>query len=119
MRLVVCGFPSVSSRYQSDRERGRGRGGARGACHLAGAPDSLTCAQVLTSSGRPWGSLLRRSFPFRSKPGQLFFSYSRPSRGEEGGAARRQRGQKDGLRTPPLLQHEVLPGAEGMGWLPL
>lgn len=24
--LVVCGFPSVSSRYQSDREGGKGRG---------------------------------------------------------------------------------------------
>lgn len=74
----------------------RGGAGAKRSLSLGRVlPDSLTCAQVLTSSGRPWG-LLRRSFSLWNEHGQLSSPFESDLPGKRGGAARRQRDRKMG-----------------------
>ena len=110
--LVICGFSSVSSRYQNGKEScwHRRQQSGKGHCgwgEVAGKslslgkmlPDTLTCAQVLTSSGRPWG-LLRRSFSLWNEHAQLSSPFESGLLGKRGGSQKAGR-QKDGLSPPP------------------
>lgn len=57
-------------------------------------PDTLTCAQVLTFSGQPWG-LLHRSFSLWNEHGQLSSPFESGLLGKRG-KARRQGDRKMG-----------------------
>ena len=62
----------------------RGGAGAKRSLSLGRVlPDSLTCAQVLTSSGRPWG-LLRLSFSLWNEHGQLSSPFESDLPGKRG-----------------------------------
>lgn len=98
----------------------RGGAGAKRSLSLGRVlPDSLTCAQVLTSSGRPWG-LLRLSFSLWNEHGQLSSPFESDLPGKRGRGSQKAGGQKDGLRTPPLFQRGGSSlGAEGWAGCPL
>lgn len=58
-------------KWQRAVQSGSGAMGAKSVSSGKVLPDTLTCAQVLTSSEQPWG-LLRQSFSLWNEHGQLF-----------------------------------------------